>query len=163
MDPFLVAVIGWIVVGIPLFLHFKDSFAALVAEKSNLPRAANYLLILLPLILVEEWLTWDRNVAGNTFGKTITVTLPAFYVLFIALYLAQTRLKLSFKKAMLLTFAVGWFNEMILVGRLASLLGSGQVLAAVLFSVLGPLFYVGIAVLPAGYVAREMEKQKAAS
>ncbi len=132
----------WII-GFGIFSITMRKIVARVFLKSKLPRIINYYIILTPLVLIEEYLTCEIP-----FFSCIKTTLIAFYLFFIALYVIQKLIKMSYIKTSLLFGCIGWFNEFILVGRIEVL----TLPQAILFTVLVILIYGVVAILPSYYL-----------
>jgi len=117
---------------------------------SRLPRIVNYYILLTPLVLIEESLTCE-----SPYFSCITLTLPAFYFLFLLLYLMQSRLRMGHVKTAMIFGVIGWFDEFILVGRLFHL-------PFVIVLIVTPLtiaIYAVLAILPSYYLEQEIKRR----
>ncbi len=118
--------------------------------KSKLPEIINYYIILTPLVLIEEFLTCETQ----PYLSCIKITLPAFYILFIFLYLIQRYSKLNYVAVSFVFGLIGWFNEFIIVGRINKL--SPPII--ILFTALVISIYAVIAILPSYYLEKSLNR-----
>lgn len=121
--------------------------------KSKLPRLVNYLLILTPIVLIEEALTIE-----TPYFWGIIPMLIVFYLFFGLLYLIQKYTKLDYIKTSLICGVLGWINEFILVGRINHPDMNGFIL--IIMSVLCILIYAVMAILPSYYIQKTFSKKK---
>jgi hypothetical protein len=131
-----------------LFCLLRDHVVR-IASRSPLPVPVNYYLILTPLVLAEEFLTCE-----TPYFSCIRVTLVAFWIFFVFIYLAQYLFRLSWQGVCLLCGILGWINEFLLVGRLSVFQISVPI--ALILSVLCVLIYAVLALFPAYYLERAM-------
>lgn len=142
MDLFLISFI-WIIGFGGLFNFFKKRLGRFFVLHSKLPVILNYYIIATPVILIEEFLTCE-----TPFLQCITHTLPAFYLLFLIIYIIQNYFKLSYINLSLIFGFLGWFNEMFLVGRIFTY----DIFDFIIITVLVVPIYFVVAILPVFYL-----------
>lgn len=142
-------VLIWIMGCGSLFLFIK-SFIVQLTTNLRLPRVIIYLLVSTLPILFEEYLTCEAP-----YGSCVSITLWAFYFLFLILYTLQTYFKLSWQKAIFLFGLIGWYNEFLLVGRIYDY----PIKITAVLTPITILIYAVLAILPAYYLS-QTEKLK---
>ncbi len=116
-----------------------------MVDRSPFPSIVNYYILITPLVIIEEYLTCE-----TPYLQCISVTLPAFYILFFGLYLVMRRFSLGGKRAVIYFGLLGWINEFILVGRLFRYtLFENLVLGILVIPI-----YAVLAIIPAHYVEK---------
>lgn len=139
----------WIV-GFGMLSYVLKNKVSEIFLKSKLPEIINYYIILTPLVLIEEFLTCETQ----PYLSCIKITLPAFYILFIFLYLIQRYSKLNYVAVSFVFGLIGWFNEFIIVGRINKL--SPPII--ILFTALVISIYAVIAILPSYYLEKSLNR-----
>ncbi len=139
----------WIVGAGALSLWGRKWIASL-AHAIPLPRILIYYLLLLPLVLAEEALTCEVS-----YLPCITVTLPAFALLFLILYGIDSIHDFSPISLSVLFGAMGWINEFIFVGRIHTY----SLIQTLALSPLTFLIYFVLAIIPAYFLAHTRSRR----
>lgn len=140
------------VLGFGTLSYFARDRVISLFSRSPLPRMANYYIILLPLVLVEEYLTCEIT----PYLSCIQVTVPVFALFFALIYIIQKYAKLSWLHAAALAGILGWVAEFIGVGRLPVIAAAGPAILAIM-SVLCFLIYAVLAMLPSYYAEKSRQ------
>ena len=133
------------VVGFGFLTYLIKNKVVSFFNSAGIPRFLSYLIIILPLVLVEEFLTCE-----TPFLSCIQITVPVFYIMFLMIYLVEKIFKLKHIALAIIFAIMGWINEFILVGRINQL----DLVVLILFSVLNSLIYGVIALVPSYYLEK---------
>ena len=145
----LIVFIVWIVFGGIVLIKFKERIIRYFTFLESTPSFLGYLILSIPVILLEESLTCE-----TPYLSCITVTLPAFLIMFSILYLIQRSFKLNWSKTSLLFGLLGWVNEFIFVGRLFH--STFPIFIWVTLGIENILIYSVMAILPAYYLSKKI-------
>ena len=146
LEVFLILLIGF-----GIFSFVSRQRISTAVDRLKIPELAAYIIIAVPLILVEEFLT-----AEGPYLSTIVVTLPAFLFFFLILFVIIRIFKINYLGASAVFGAMGWVNEFLLVGRLWSLASLPVVL--LVMSILAFMIYAVLALLPTYYITNWSER-----
>ena len=112
-------------------------------KRLHLSPLLSYLLILFPIILIEEYLTIEVPYFWGILPMIVT-----FSIFFLVPYIIQRYLHCPAWLMIILTGVLGWLNEFLLVGRIHQM--NGLVLG--IMSILCWMIYAVMAILPSTYL-----------
>lgn len=134
----------WIIGGGILSWLLKD---IIVAKLQSLAwrRLAKFYLIVIPLILIEEFLTCE-----TPYLSCLKITLPAFCFLLLFVYWIGIFTRMPYWLTTILFGLFGWYDEFILVGRLYRYPSN----ITLILTPITILIYMLLAFLPSYYLSK---------